>query len=132
VTGDEDGTTVTPEERGPEPAEQVGVAPAVDTTRLRELVLRAHPEAIPELVQGETLEELEASATLATEVYRRIAASVREAVAREAAASIPAGQPGRQASLVDLEALSPTAKIAEGLRRARDEETWLGERRKGD
>lgn len=88
-----------------------------EVTRLRELVLRAHPEAIPELVQGETLEELEASASLATEVYRRIADSVREAVAREAAASVPAGQPGRQTYLVNIEALSPAAKIAEGLRR---------------
>lgn len=104
-----------------EPAEQgqAGASPGVDVEKLRELVLRAHPEAIPELVQGETLEELEASARLATEVYRRIADSVREAVAREAAASIPAGQPGRQTSLVNVEALSPSAKIAEGLRRAR-------------
>jgi len=97
---------------------QAGAVPAgVDAARLRELVLRAHPEAIPELVQGETLEELEASARLATEVYRRIADSVREAVAREAAASVPAGQPGRQTYLVNVEALSPAAKIAEGLRR---------------
>ncbi len=91
----------------------------VDAARLRELVLRAHPEAVPELVQGETLEELEASARLATEVYRRIAESVREAVAREAAASVPAGQPGRQTYLVNIEALSPSAKMAEGLRRVK-------------
>ncbi len=90
-----------------------------ERARLRELVLRAHPEAIPELVQGETLEELETSARLATEVYRRIADSVREAVAREAAASVPAGQPGRQTYLVNIEALSPAAKIAEGLRRVK-------------
>lgn len=92
-----------------------------DVARLRELVLRAHPEAIPELVHGETLEELEASAKLATEVYRRIAGTVRERLAREAAGSVPAGQPGRQPYLVDAEALSPSAKIAEGLRRVRGE-----------
>lgn len=114
-----------PEERAMEepvaeqPAEQgqAEVSPGVDVEKLRELVLRAHPEAIPELVRGETLEELEASARLATEVYRRIAESVREAVRREAAASVPAGQPGRQTYLVNVEALSPAAKIAEGLRR---------------
>lgn len=106
----------------PERKEQQAAAepvPAVDAGKLRELVLRAHPEAIPELVQGETLEELEASARLATEVYRRIAESVRETVAREAAASVPAGQPGRQAYPLNIESLSPAAKIAEGLRRVR-------------
>jgi hypothetical protein len=109
------------EERAPARQGQAETSPAVDAGRLRELVLRAHPEAIPELVQGETLEELEASAKLASEVYRRIAESVREAVAREAAGSIPAGQPGRQTFLVNIEALSPAAKIAEGLRRVRSE-----------
>lgn len=107
------------------PAEAAGQPEApegVDVAKLRELVLRAYPEAIPELVQGATLEELEASARLATEVYRRVAGQVREAAAREAASSVPAGQPGRQRYLMDVEALSPSAKIAEGLRR-RERET---------
>lgn len=107
------------EQQEPAAQRQAETSPGVDVEKLRELVLRAHPEAIPELVQGETLEELETSARLATEVYRRIADSVREAVAREAASSIPAGQPGRQAPLVNIETLSPSAKIAEGLRRVR-------------
>lgn len=60
------------------PAESaVSPRPAVPTAslpldELRSLVLRAYPDALPELVQGETLEALVASAERAVELKQRL------------------------------------------------------------
>lgn len=75
---------------------------------LRSLVLRAYPEALPELVQGETLEALVASAERAVELRQRLLA--------EASAGTPvaAGAPRR----VEGEAvarLSPLEKIRHAI-----------------
>ncbi|MCK9518491.1 MAG: hypothetical protein M0R74_05605 [Dehalococcoidia bacterium] len=59
--------------------------------RLREALLATEPDVEPELVTGETLEEVEASFVQARALVQR----VRERVSREAPIAVPAGAPGR-------------------------------------
>ena len=96
-------------------------APAVDPVpltpvpldALRQLVLRAYPEALPELVAGETLDELLASAERAVALRARLLAE-----AQRATPPVSAGAPRR---LGEPEAgrLSPFEKIARALGRER-------------
>ncbi|MCM8745858.1 hypothetical protein NET03_04885 [Thermomicrobium sp. CFH 73360] len=75
---------------------------------LRSLVLRAYPEALPELVQGETLEALVASAERAVELRQRLLAEAN------AGTPVAAGAPRR----VEGEAvarLSPLEKIRHAI-----------------
>lgn len=97
------------------PDDDPGVeSPDVDLARVRDLVLAAHPDVVPEMVQGETFDELMASVDPARTAYQRIAA---EAASTRTAPKV-AAQPGqRGTSLADMESLSPLGKISEGLRR---------------
>jgi len=91
----------------------------LDLDQLRELVLLAHPDVIPELVSGATFAELMGSVETARAAYLRAVEAIRKgqpAPAETAAPKIPAGGGQRQAS-VNVEHLSPAAKISEGLRR---------------
>ncbi|MDI3340852.1 MAG: hypothetical protein QJR03_09995 [Sphaerobacter sp.] len=88
-----------------------------DLGRIRELILAAHPDVVPDLITGATFDELMASIEPARAAYARIVASLREQPT--AAPGIPAGQPGRQPVIANVEAVSPRGKIAEGLRRRR-------------
>lgn len=103
---------LTPEQ--PEPGDE---APSLDNDlgRVRDLVLAAHPDVVPEMVQGATFDELMSSVEPAREAYQRIAA---EATQPRTAPRV-AAQPGqRGTSLVEMESLSPLGKISEGLRRS--------------
>lgn len=100
-------------EAPPEAAESASGPPEDGAlARVRDLILRAHPDVVPELVTGATFDELLASVEPARAAYARVAARSRAATP----APIPAGQPGRQSAL-NLDELSASAKIAEGLRR---------------
>lgn len=88
--------------------------PTVDLDRVRELVLSAHPDVVPEMVQGTTFDELMASVEPAREAYQRITAEVAPSPQPPKLAAQP-GQ--RSTSLADVESLSPLGKISEGLRR---------------
>lgn len=90
-------------------------APAPDPSKLRELVLAANPGVIAEMIAGATLDELLASVAPAKAAYDRVVASVQQG--KPAAPAIPAGG-GASARqfVVNIEELSPAAKIAEGLR----------------
>jgi hypothetical protein len=83
--------------------------------RYRHAVLAAEPALPPELVEGESLESVDAS----VEAARRAVAQIRERLVEEAedAASrgFPAGAPGR--SDPGTEGMSATEKIAFGLER---------------
>src|SRR5687768_994598 len=59
--------------------------------RLRLALLASDPDIEPELVRGDTADEIEASFRAA----QRLVAGIRESVKREQAAAIPAGAPGR-------------------------------------
>jgi DNA repair exonuclease SbcCD ATPase subunit len=78
--------------------------------RYREARLAARPELPPELVTGETLEEIDQQLQQAEGIVARL----RERMAEEAQGQrFPAGAPPRRAP--DLSALSPLEKIRQGL-----------------
>ncbi len=80
--------------------------------RYREAALAAEPELPPELVSGQTVEEVDASLAAA----RRTVAAIRQRLADEAEPSMrgfPAGAPARLGG--STEGLSASEKIARGL-----------------
>lgn len=111
---DPDTTFEAQPEHAPDPGEREAplagqtAATRVLLDRVRELMLASEPAIAPELLAGETLEELEASFAAARETVRR----VREAVQREGPA-VPAGAPGRTPPAP----LSAFEKIRAGLSR---------------
>jgi hypothetical protein len=99
---------------------------ATDLTKVRELVLKAHPDVVPDLVRGSSVDELIASVDPARSAYQRIADQVRRTessvVSRESevspdstAAQPPVVPAGGAASVVDPADLTPTSKIAQAL-----------------
>jgi hypothetical protein len=83
-----------------------------DARIIRDLILQAHPDVVPELVQGTTLPELLASLPAAQEAWRNAVERLRQPSdgATPAAPTIPSGASVRSVSL-DLDALTPLAKI---------------------
>lgn len=79
--------------------------------KYRELLLASAPEVPPELVKGDTLEELEQSFNAARQMVERIRSQVEAKAAKE---RVPAGSPVRTA--LDLSSLSPKEKILHALR----------------
>jgi hypothetical protein len=57
--------------------------PNPDLDKVRELVLKAHPDVVPDLVAGNSVDELIASVEPARTAYQRIADHVRESSSRE-------------------------------------------------
>ena len=104
-------------------------APGVDLVKVRELVLKANPDVVPEMVGGDSFDALVASVDAARAAYARILASVQAAAtaasghgggttsAPASPGHVPAGAPGRNTYTITIEDLGPSAKIAEGLRR---------------
>jgi hypothetical protein len=100
--------------------ESTVVALLAERDAARQALLAAHRRAllaehrgavVDALVQGDSVEELDASVERAREAHTRIAEQLRA----EAAAAVPVGNPPR--AQPSLEGLSPQAKIAEALRR---------------
>jgi len=77
--------------------------------RYRDAILAAEPDLPPDLVHGDSLEEIEQS----VETARHAVARIRERVAAERPRAFPVGAPERSAPAVAL--MSPQAKIAAGL-----------------
>lgn len=77
--------------------------------RYREAILVAEPDLPPDLVRGESLEEIEES----VETERLAVARIRERVSAERHRAFPIGAPER--STLSQSLLSPQAKIAAGL-----------------
>jgi hypothetical protein len=97
----------------PESGEQ-----GADLAAVRNLVLRAHPDTIPELIVGESVSALLASVDPAREAYRRALDSTQAAAGDQtrAAAFVPAVPAGAAPALVvDPDRLPPTEKIRRGL-----------------
>jgi hypothetical protein len=117
-----------------------GVEPAgggtQDLGKVRELVLKAHPDVVPDLVRGGSVDELIASVEPARSAYQRIADQVKGSgaettVTAEPRATVPAAtiasgettvvmQPpsvpaGGGSNVVDPADLAPTTKIAQAL-----------------
>ncbi|MDF2759446.1 MAG: hypothetical protein K0S99_2078 [Thermomicrobiales bacterium] len=118
-------TSPPPSANGDEPVR------AAELNTVRELVLKAHPDVVPDLIAGSSVDELVASVEPARTAYQRIADQVREASSREGeearsreerdASSTPSlVQPpavpaGGAATVVDPGDLAPTSKIAQAL-----------------
>ncbi|CAN5604649.1 hypothetical protein BH23CHL2_BH23CHL2_25120 [soil metagenome] len=99
-------------EPGGQPDEAGGAGDAAeDLDGVRELILRAYPDIVPELLAGESVDRLLASVPAAREAYSRVAAAIHE----QAPAPVPTGS-GRRPP-IDPEGLSPEGKIRAGLRR---------------
>jgi hypothetical protein len=96
----------------PEPAS------GVDLGRVRDLILAANPDVIPELVAGDSFEALMASVEPAKEAYQNVAQRFQQQPqGQQQPTAVPAGQPLGRQYVINIEELSLAAKIAEGLRR---------------
>ena len=103
-----------------EAGETEGGPPAADTAELgkvRDLVLQAHPDVVPDLVRGASLDELLASVEPARSAYQQIAERVRGATgaASPVAPTPPAVPAGGTRATLDPATLSPVTKIARAL-----------------
>jgi Mg2+ and Co2+ transporter CorA len=78
--------------------------------KYRSLLLASAPEVPEELVQGETVEELDESLARARQMVERIRSRIEAKLARE---WVPPGAPLRSAP--DLSSLTPREKILYGL-----------------
>ncbi len=103
-----------------------------DLGKVRDLVLKAHPDVVSDLVTGSSVDELIASVEPARSAYQRIADQVRGgggettvtaqpgSTANEEGATTVGAQPptvpaGGAQNVVDPAAIPPTEKIARGL-----------------
>ena len=85
--------------------------------RYRELLVAANPDAVPELIQGPGIEELDASLAGAKAAFAR----AREAARAELSASPGITNPVRRdLPPAGLDGAGPLAKIAWGLARAQE------------
>ena len=100
-----------PEHEGTGRGETPGGLSGEQLARLRETLVAAHPNAVPELIVGGDFEALLASVPVAQAAYARI----RETTTREAATSVPRGGGTRAPDPAAYADLSPEAKIAAGL-----------------
>ena len=75
---------------------------------VRELARKAHPDAVPELIDGEDAAAIAASIEPARAAYARL----REEIAREQPARVPAGG---MSPAVDPDRLPPAEKIRRGI-----------------
>jgi len=80
--------------------------------KYRELVVRTEPELPADLIAGDDVEAVDASATAAREMVGRVRAHIE---AQAQALRVPAGAPPRGGA--DLSALTPEQKIRVGLER---------------
>lgn len=98
-----DHETITPEPTDPQPA------PDPTLAAIRDLVLKAHPQVVPELVTGETIEDLLASVGPASDAYSRLADQLQPAPP-----TVPAG--ASTPATLDPERMPAALKIQLGLR----------------
>jgi hypothetical protein len=99
-----------------------------DLGKVRELVLKAHPDVVPDLVRGGSVDELIASVEPARGAYQRIAEQVRgrtesgdgsrkseELTSDPAVVQPPAVPAGGATNVAEPADLGPTTKIAQAL-----------------
>ena len=107
--------------------------PLADLGKVRELVLKAHPDVVPDLVAGSSVDELLASVELARSAYQRIADQVRSvesgiesrdsevrpdprpAISDPTAIQPPAVPAGGATNVAEPGEFTPTTRIAQAL-----------------
>jgi uncharacterized protein YwlG (UPF0340 family) len=128
--------TRTVEQATTETRQEAGITPAVaggeDLGKVRDLVLKAHPDVVPDLITGNSVDELIASVEPARSAYQRIADQVRGSAAEttvtaESGATVNAEGPttvvvqppqvpaGGATNVVEPADLAPANKIARAL-----------------
>lgn len=100
-----------PDDTGEPDDAGVDAEAAGDLEAIRELVLRAHPDVVPELVAGETIADLIASVEPARAAYARLADALGQTP--PVAAPVPAG--GGAPIAIDPDRLPAAEKIRRGL-----------------
>ena len=109
-------TSGEPDVRTEEPAASNQMHPtsersaATDLDAIRALVLRAHPDVVPELIDGVSIGELLDSIEPARDAYQRLTETFRQGSTQLA---VPAG--GERPMLVDPAKLPASEKIRRGL-----------------
>lgn len=95
----------------PTPATLTEGPTVAQLARLREVLVAAHPEAVPELIGGDDLDALLASVETARAAYAR----VKLAATQSTLAAIPRGGGTRALDPAAYAGLSPEGKIAVAL-----------------
>ena len=90
---------------------QAGADEASVVAKYRQLTASL-PDLVPELVRGETIEEIDASAEDARRAFRQIKNRIVEGVESR----VPVGNPARSSADFEASLLKPEDKIAMGLR----------------
>jgi hypothetical protein len=98
--------------------EETPPAETVDLAAVRELVLKAHPDVVPELIAGNSVAELTASIEPAKAAYQRIAEAMASPIGGRTIAppSVPAGG---SAPVIDPDAIPAAEKIRRGIEAGR-------------
>lgn len=99
------------EELAPDPVE-----PPTDLEAIRDLVLKAHPDVVPELVQGDSIGAILASVEPAQSAYARLSTTFQPATLTPVP-NVPAG--GNPPIVIDLDRLPASEKIKRGLASSR-------------
>lgn len=116
--GASEGTTAAApanDQRGTTPVVVTAAAAVVDAAALaqfREAIVAANPQAIPELIAGESFAAIQASVEGAKAAFTRVSEAVKAGGA-VAPPKIPAG--GGAPPPVDVSKMSPMAKISHGI-----------------
>jgi hypothetical protein len=84
---------------------------ADDLTTVRDLIVRAHPDIVPELVTGTSIAELTAAIEPARAAYQRIA----EQTTRQAPPVPPSVPAGGAHQIIDPDRLPTAEKLRRGL-----------------
>ncbi|CAN5510115.1 hypothetical protein BH23CHL4_BH23CHL4_22870 [soil metagenome] len=92
---------------------EAGGGDAGNIELVRELARRAYPDAIPELIGGESVEDVMASVEQARAAFARVFAEVSERQAVVRPPVVPAG--GSQAPVVDADRLPAAEKLRRGV-----------------
>lgn len=86
--------------------------PVVDQDLIRDLILRAHPDVVPDLIQGETVTDLLASVEPARNAFAAAAERIRSSQP-EPVSTVPAG--GSTGVAIDPARLPGVERIKRGL-----------------
>jgi hypothetical protein len=97
-----------------EETNEVETTAAAELDAVRQVVLAAYPDSVPELIQGDSVPALLASIEPARAAYARLAESVAVAV-EPVAASAPVVPAGGGSAVIDPGALPAAEKVRRGI-----------------
>jgi hypothetical protein len=86
-----------------------------ELTAVREVVLNAYPDCVPELLRGETVQALLDSIEPARAAYARVAATVTDQIEPVAVSAPPAVPAGGGSAVVDPGELPAAEKVRRGI-----------------